>query len=227
MSLLSCWGYSNICIFHLSSFQDPISSLSLSLDPNHQFRGACANKSTSAPGPVSAPRVPWTHWHIPPGSPPPGGSQRLVPSPESETFIDLFRRKYWSAAGRGCPWPPWIVSWHERRGDQCYTLHNGNGLSYNSKIICLSFSSHSQHKADSVHRLSSPLSRFALAVSEINDVFPFNCGAPGCCDLITKYRAAIRGGTEQCLAINSARIAQNSLFVAVRGYFPETWWNRC
>ena len=33
-----------------------------------------------------------------------------------QTSIDLFRRKYWSAAGRGCPWPPWIVSWHERRG---------------------------------------------------------------------------------------------------------------
>ena len=33
----------------------------------------------------------------------------------------------------------------------------------------------------------SPLPRFVLAVSEINDVFPFNCGAPGCCDLITKY----------------------------------------
>ena len=32
----------------------------------------------------------------------------------------------------------------------------------------------------------SLLSRFVLAVSEINDVFLFNCGAPGCCDLITK-----------------------------------------
>ena len=55
--------------------------------------------------------------------------------------------------------------------------------------------------------------RFVLAVSEINDVFPFNCGAPGCCDLITKclYWGRHPDGTEHCLAINLVRIVQNSL----------------
>ena len=200
-------GISKYLYFPPIQFSGP-NILSLSFDPNHQFRGACANKSTSAPGPVSAPRVPWTHWHIPPGSPPPGGSQRLVPSPESETFTDLFRRKYWSSVGRGCPWPPWIVSWHERR-DHSYTLHNGNGLlSYNSKIICFSFSSHSQHKADSVHSLSSP----KVCFGRFRDKWRFSIQLWSSRMLWSDYkvlRAAIRGGTGQCLAINSARIVQN------------------
>ena len=105
-------GQSNICIFHLSSVQDPMSSPSLSVSTPTTNSAARVPINLLPPPALVSTGVPWTYS---PGYPPlsPRASQRLVSSQESESR-DLFRRKYWSAADWDCPWPPRLVSWHQR-----------------------------------------------------------------------------------------------------------------
>ena len=198
-----------------------ILSLSLCVDPNHQFRGACANKSTSAPGPCQLrgamkifPRLP----------PPPGPVSVLFLARRAETSsvvnIDQLLTETAHDPRDLCPVTP---------EDHGYTTaHNGNGLSYNRKIICLSSS-----LLFSAQSLPSPQSlrwRFVLAVSEINDVFPFNCGAQDAVIWLQSVLLGPTSGRNWTLLGNNFilfRIVQNSQFIAMWWHFPGTWWNRC
>ena len=176
-------GISKYLYFPPIQFSGP-NILSLSFDPNHQFRGACANKSTSAPGPVSAPRVPWTHWHIPPGSPPLGAvsvlflARRVRPLQTSSVVnIDQLLAEAAHDPRELCP---------DMR-DGITVTHYITETDYLTTAKSFVFPSPLTRSTKPTQSTVSPLPRFVLAVSEINDVFPFNCGAPGCCDLITKY----------------------------------------
>ena len=168
--------------------------------------------------------VPWTYS---PGSPllSPRASQRLVSrrvraETSSVVNIDQLLTETAHDPRDLCPVTP---------EDHGYTTaHNGNGLSYNRKIICLSSS-----LLFSAQSLPSPQSlrwRFVLAVSEINDVFPFNCGAQDAVIWLQSVLLGPTSGRNWTLLGNNFilfRIVQNSLFIAMWWHFPGTWWNRC
>ena len=191
-------GQSNICIFHLSSVQDPISSPSLSVSTPTTNSAARVPINLLPPPALVSSGVPWKYS---PGSllSSPRASQRLVSSQESESR-DLFRRKYWSAADWDCPWPPRLVSC-DTRGSR---LHNSS----QRKRIILQQKNHLSFLLSSLlstKPTQSSVSPLKVCFGRFWDKWRFSIQlwSSGCCDLITKclYWGRHPGGTEHCLAI--------------------------